>query len=157
MQIWQLFIILRQPVTISATDFSNPTKLTNDLYSDQPSGARHSHNIFITILAYIYGLLSLSINGRFLGGRFTDFRDYLLLIFLAFKLLLKKCFVDHQWCFRNRDSGSSRLLERYCFKFRSERFKARLQFFKTRFQFFTSSCSSRCLIFVKFKSVSPSK
>ena len=32
MQIWQLFIILRQPVAISVTVFSNPTKLTNDLF-----------------------------------------------------------------------------------------------------------------------------
>ena len=32
MQIWQLFIILRQPVTISVTIFSNPTKLTNDIF-----------------------------------------------------------------------------------------------------------------------------
>ena len=31
MQIWQLFIILRQPVTISVTVFSNLTKLTTDL------------------------------------------------------------------------------------------------------------------------------
>ena len=32
MQTWQLFIVLRQHVTISATVFSNPTKLINDLY-----------------------------------------------------------------------------------------------------------------------------
>ena len=32
MQIWQLFIILRQHVTISVTVFSNLTKLTNDLF-----------------------------------------------------------------------------------------------------------------------------
>ena len=32
MQIQQIFIILRQPVTILATVFSNPTKLTNDLF-----------------------------------------------------------------------------------------------------------------------------
>ena len=31
-QIWQLFIIRRQPVTISVTVFSNQTKMTNDLY-----------------------------------------------------------------------------------------------------------------------------
>ena len=32
MQIWQLFIVLRYPVTISVTVFSNLTKLTNDLF-----------------------------------------------------------------------------------------------------------------------------
>ena len=32
MQIWQLFIVLRQPVVISVTVFSNQTKLTNDLF-----------------------------------------------------------------------------------------------------------------------------
>ena len=32
MQIWQIFLVLRQPVTILATVFSNPTKLTNDLF-----------------------------------------------------------------------------------------------------------------------------
>ena len=32
MQIWQLFIVLRQPVTILATVFYNPIKLMNDLY-----------------------------------------------------------------------------------------------------------------------------
>ena len=31
-QIWQVFIFLRHPVTISVTDFSNPIKLTNDLF-----------------------------------------------------------------------------------------------------------------------------
>ena len=31
MQIWQLFIVLRHPVTISVPVSSNPTKLTNDL------------------------------------------------------------------------------------------------------------------------------
>ena len=32
MQIWQLCIILRHPITISVTVLSNPTKLTNDLF-----------------------------------------------------------------------------------------------------------------------------
>ena len=43
MQIWQLFIILKQPVHISVTVFSNLTKLTNYIYvrlkkkiADQP-------------------------------------------------------------------------------------------------------------------------
>ena len=31
MQIWQLFIVLRQPVTISVRVFSNVTDQTNDL------------------------------------------------------------------------------------------------------------------------------
>ena len=30
MQIWQLFIILKQPVALSVTVFSNPTKLTKN-------------------------------------------------------------------------------------------------------------------------------
>ena len=33
MQIWQLFIVLRQPVALSVTVFSNPTKLTNYVLS----------------------------------------------------------------------------------------------------------------------------
>ena len=32
MQIWQFFIVLRQPVDISVTVFSNPTKLTNYIF-----------------------------------------------------------------------------------------------------------------------------
>ena len=32
MQIWQLFIIIRHPVIISVTVFTNLTKLTNDLF-----------------------------------------------------------------------------------------------------------------------------
>ena len=32
MQIWQLIILLKQPVAISETVYSNPTKLTNYLY-----------------------------------------------------------------------------------------------------------------------------
>ena len=38
MQVWQLFIILRQPVTILATIFSNPIKLTNESSQDSSVG-----------------------------------------------------------------------------------------------------------------------
>ena len=34
MQIWQLFIVPRHPVTISVTVFLNMTKLTKDLHID---------------------------------------------------------------------------------------------------------------------------
>ena len=33
MQLWQLFIVLRQPVALSVNVFSNPTKLTDYLLS----------------------------------------------------------------------------------------------------------------------------
>ena len=39
MQVWQLFIILRQPVTILATVFSNLTKLTNESSQDSSIGS----------------------------------------------------------------------------------------------------------------------
>ena len=32
MQIWQLFIVIRHPVTISVTVFSNPSELTYDIF-----------------------------------------------------------------------------------------------------------------------------